>query len=157
MASEGKLPGATSVFAEPKPGPSAQKMTEAERASLSTYTSIKEGIADLERKLMPPDTPMQGDKLDAAVDLMSVRDDPTTPTELQRLAQEILEANSMTKGAAALSIAERVYAAKKLADLPGGNVAVLDLTSLITAVNSGAPPEGDWQGYFRALAVLVRR
>jgi hypothetical protein len=142
----------------PKPsGRKPRPLTAAARESLSTYASIKEGIADLEQKLMPPAAPMQGDKLYAAVDLLFVTDHPDTPTELKKLARGVLEANSMTRGVAALSIAEGVYAARKLADLTGGNDAVLDLTSLITAVNSGTPPEGDWQGYFRALAVLVRR
>ena len=113
MANEGKLPEATSVFAEPEPSPSAQKMTESERASLATYNDIKKGIADLELKLMPAGAPMQGAKLDAALDLISVSNDPGTPLELQMLARDVLEKNSKTKGVAALSVAEEVYAKSK--------------------------------------------
>jgi hypothetical protein len=156
LASQGTLPD-TVVDTEAEVAATPTE-TESERELRDTYTRIEDDIADLEQSMMPVNAPMEGEKLDAAVDLMSIRDNPDTPDALRDLAQSVLEKNSKTSGSAALSIAEKAYAARTLASRTGVKQATIQLAQIIDEFNA-APGDftAEWQTQFRRLVAEVRK
>ena len=106
MASEGKLDGlrAESMLTPGKGKPAEPDLSPEKRAE---YEGIKADIEELEAKLGSPNAPMEGDRLQAALDLMATRDDPATPNDLKQLATAVLEEGTTPK---TLAEAELAYA-----------------------------------------------
>jgi hypothetical protein len=158
LASQGTLPD-TVVETEVEADEALEAAKSAAELEAETEARrIEDDIADLEQSIMPAGAPMAGEKLDAAVDLMSIRDNPDTPGALRDLAQSVLEKNSKTSGPAALSIAEKAYAARTLASRTGAKQATVQLTQVIDEFN--AAPGGftaEWQAQFRRLVAEVRK
>ena len=151
MANEGRLPKATSVFAEPKPKAERQTVLDRETA---------EELAGMEEDLGKTADPMKDERLQAAKDLLTIINDTDIVLSIRERAQKILDSavTPEQKAVAEAALAAELVTERgtketaKKVDMPKP---VADLIALIRAYNSGAGGAFSQGNRFNTLAGVV--
>ena len=159
MAGEGKLPGATSVFAEPKLKEKRQTVRD-EQAVLDQETV--EELAGMEKDLGKTADPMKDERLQAAKDLLTIINDTDIVLDIRERAQKILDSavTPEQKAVAEAALAAELVTERgtketaKQVDMPKP---VADLIALIRAYNSGAGGAFSQGDRFSTLAGVVAK